>query len=233
MKPGLTCSRRMGRGKYGEGKKQGHDPMHTALSDKQGGGIYAMAWACMAVSWNRSLVFTDDVTADRSSRKNGDAFGALLSARIQPNATALIGDCKWTMTQSKLHKQPNKMACSFYGESLSTVLLTQPQKCLRCCCKTLRWCTFNRGSGKSRNGKAWRGWGVPPPNWGIVGRSRVQVFPFNSSLIYIMSCRSLQHAPNLESSLHLQIDDSIRANSFHRVQLQIPLEISGIQPGNW
>lgn len=31
----------------------------------------------------------------------------------------------------------------------------------------------------------------------------------------------------------LQIDDSIRAHALHRVELQIPLEVSGIEPRNW
>ncbi len=38
-----------------------------------------------------SLVFIDDVTADRSSRMNSEVFNAILSAHIQPNDTKLIG----------------------------------------------------------------------------------------------------------------------------------------------
>ena len=40
-----------------------------------------------------SLVFIDDVTADRSSRMNSEAYSATLSAQIQLNAAKLIGQC--------------------------------------------------------------------------------------------------------------------------------------------
>ncbi len=53
-----------------------------------------MAWVCMAVNGTSSLVFIDDVTADRSM--NSEVFMAILSAHIQPNATKLIG-CSFTM----------------------------------------------------------------------------------------------------------------------------------------
>ncbi len=57
---------------------------------KHGGGS-VMAWACMAASGTGSLVFIDDVTADKSSRMNSEVFRAILSAHIQPNASELIG----------------------------------------------------------------------------------------------------------------------------------------------
>ena len=44
-----------------------------------------MAWARMAASGTGSLVFIDDVTADKSSRMNSEVFWAILSAHIQPN----------------------------------------------------------------------------------------------------------------------------------------------------
>lgn len=50
-----------------------------------------MAWACMAANGTGSLVFIDDVTADKSSRMNSEVFRAILSAHIQPNAAELIG----------------------------------------------------------------------------------------------------------------------------------------------
>ncbi len=59
-------------------------------SVKHGGGS-VMAWACMAASGTGSLVFIDDVTADKSSRMNSEVFRAILSAHIQPNASELIG----------------------------------------------------------------------------------------------------------------------------------------------
>ncbi len=57
---------------------------------KHGGGS-VMAWACMAASGTGSLVFIDDVTADKSSRMNSEVFRAILSAHILPNASELIG----------------------------------------------------------------------------------------------------------------------------------------------
>ena len=66
------------------------DPKHTTSSVKHGGGS-VMAWACMAASGTGSLIFIDDVTADKSSRMNSEVFRAILSAHIQPNASKLIG----------------------------------------------------------------------------------------------------------------------------------------------
>ena len=50
-----------------------------------------MAWACMAANGTGSLVFIDDVTADKSSRMNSEVFRAMLSAHIQANVSELIG----------------------------------------------------------------------------------------------------------------------------------------------
>ena len=50
-------------------KGTAHDPKHTTSSVKHGGGS-VMAWACMAANGTGSLVFIDDVTADKSSRMN-------------------------------------------------------------------------------------------------------------------------------------------------------------------
>ena len=50
-----------------------------------------IAWAYMAASGTGSLVFIDDVTADKSSRMNSGVYKALLSAQIQPNAAKRVG----------------------------------------------------------------------------------------------------------------------------------------------
>ncbi len=55
-------------------KGTAHDPKHTTSSVKHGGGS-VMVWACMAASGTGSLVFIDDVTADKSSRMNSEVFG--------------------------------------------------------------------------------------------------------------------------------------------------------------
>ena len=58
-----------------------HDPKHTTSSVKHGGGS-VMAWACMAANGTGSLVFIDDVTADKSSRMISEVFRRILSAHI-------------------------------------------------------------------------------------------------------------------------------------------------------
>ena len=75
---------------YQNDTRTAHDPKHTTSSVKHGGGC-VMAWACMAASGTGSLVFIDDVTADKSSRMNSEVFRTILSAHIQPNASELIG----------------------------------------------------------------------------------------------------------------------------------------------
>lgn len=60
-----------------------------------------------------SLVFNDDVTADKSSRMNSEAFRAALAARIQPNASKLIGlqkqpkECLWQRSGMLCNGQVN------------------------------------------------------------------------------------------------------------------------------
>ena len=58
-----------------------------------------MVWACIAANGTGSLVFIDDVTADKSSRMK--VFRAILSAHIQPNASERLDGTsqgRWTMT---------------------------------------------------------------------------------------------------------------------------------------
>ncbi len=50
-----------------------------------------MAWACMASSGTGLLVFSDDVTEDRSSWMNSEVCRDILSAQIQSNGAKLIG----------------------------------------------------------------------------------------------------------------------------------------------
>ena len=49
-----------------------------------------MAWSYMVANGTGSLMFIDNVTADRSSRMISEVYRALLSARIQPEAAKLI-----------------------------------------------------------------------------------------------------------------------------------------------
>ncbi len=66
-----------GREEYGEGKEL---LMILSIPPHQwsmvGGSV--MAWACMAASGTGSLVFIDDVTADKSSRMNSEVFRAII-----------------------------------------------------------------------------------------------------------------------------------------------------------
>ncbi len=95
-------------------KGTAHDPKHTTSSVKHGGGS-VMAWACMAASGTGSLVFIDDVTADKSSRMNSEVFGQyylLIFSQMLQNSLDGASHCRWTVTQSILQKQPK----SFWRE---------------------------------------------------------------------------------------------------------------------
>lgn len=62
----------MGREKYEEEEKR-------LMIWSVNGGSDVMAWTCMATSATGSLVFIDDVTADKSSRMNSEACITLCS----------------------------------------------------------------------------------------------------------------------------------------------------------
>lgn len=51
-----------------------------------------MAWASMAASETGFFVFIE-VSADKSNRLNSEENSAILSARIQPNTSKIIGKC--------------------------------------------------------------------------------------------------------------------------------------------
>ena len=77
------------------------------------GGDIVMAWACMAANGTGSLVFIDDVTADKSSRMNSEVFRAILSAHIQPNASELIGR-RFTVQMDNDPEQTAKATKEFF-----------------------------------------------------------------------------------------------------------------------
>ncbi len=101
-------------------KGTAHDPKHTTSSVKHGGGS-VMAWACMAASGTGSLVFIDDVTADKSSRMNSEVFRAILSAHIQPNASELIGR-RFTVQMDNYPKHTAKATKEFLKGKKWTVM---------------------------------------------------------------------------------------------------------------
>lgn len=45
-----------------------------------------MTWTCMAANERGSLVFINEVTADRGNKGNSEIYSSILSVRIQPNA---------------------------------------------------------------------------------------------------------------------------------------------------
>ncbi len=90
MRPRSTCTRVMGREDYGEGKEL---LMILSIPPHQWSMVVVVSWrghVWLPVELV-SLVFIDDVTADKSSRMNSEVFRAILSAHIQPNASELIG----------------------------------------------------------------------------------------------------------------------------------------------
>ncbi len=87
-----------------------------------------MAWACIASSGTGLLVFSDDVTEDRSSRKNNEVYRDILSAQIQTNAAKLIGrhfivqmddDPKHTAKATQEFLKVKKMEYSAMTKSIS------------------------------------------------------------------------------------------------------------------
>ncbi len=63
----------------------------------------------MASSGTGLLLFSDEVTEDRSSWMNSEVYRDILSAQIQPNAAKLIGRCfivQVEMNQNIEQKQP-------------------------------------------------------------------------------------------------------------------------------
>jgi len=96
------------------------DPKHKTSSVKPGGGSVT-AWACMAAKETGSLVFIDDVTADKSRRMNSEVFRAILSAHIQPNASELIGR-RFTEQMDKDPKQTAKATKELFKAKKCNVL---------------------------------------------------------------------------------------------------------------
>ena len=93
-----------GKRRVGRRKGTAHDPKHTTSSVKHGGGS-VMAWACMTANGTGSLVFIDDVTADKSSRMNSEVFRAiylLIFRQMLQNSLDCASQCRLTMTRSIL-----------------------------------------------------------------------------------------------------------------------------------
>ena len=116
MRPRSTCTtvqvwRRKG---------TAHDPKHTTSSVKHGGGS-VMAWACMAANRPGSHVFIDDVTADKAAGwilKCFEQYYLLIFSQMLQNSLDGASQCRWTMTQSILQKQPK----SFYKANKCNVM---------------------------------------------------------------------------------------------------------------
>ncbi len=83
-----TCTRMKGRKKYGEGLEQ---LMIQSIKHHLWNLVDQCDGMSMASSGTGLLVFIDDLTEDRSSRKNSEMYRDILSAQIQSNAAKLIG----------------------------------------------------------------------------------------------------------------------------------------------
>ncbi len=117
MRPRSTCTRVMGREEYGEGKEL---LMILSIPPHQWSMVVVVSWlwACMAASGTGSLVFIDDVTADKRQQ---DEFWSVsgniicsYSAKCFRNSWTALHSADGTMTQSILQKQPK----SFEGKEV-------------------------------------------------------------------------------------------------------------------
>jgi len=77
-----------GKAKVWRKKESAHDPKHTSLSVKHGGGN-VMAWACMASSGTGSLIFIEDVTHNGSRKMNSEVYRNILSGNLRKDANKL------------------------------------------------------------------------------------------------------------------------------------------------
>ena len=71
-----------------------------------------MVWACMASSGLGSLIFTDDVTHDGSSKINSEVYRNFLSANLNRDGTKLI-DRSFIMQQDSDPKHTTKTTKEF------------------------------------------------------------------------------------------------------------------------
>ncbi len=95
-------------------KGTAHDPKHTTSSVKHGGGS-VMAWACMAASGTGSLVLLMMWLLTKAAGWILKCFGQyylLIFSQMLQNSLDGASQCRWTMTQSILQKQPK----SFWRE---------------------------------------------------------------------------------------------------------------------
>ncbi len=114
MRPRSTCTRVMERGRVWRRKGTAHDPKHTTSSVKHGGGS-VMAWACMAASGTGSLCIYCMWLLTKQAGWILKCFGQyylLIFSQMLQNALDGASQCRWTMTQSILQKQPK----SFWRE---------------------------------------------------------------------------------------------------------------------
>ena len=99
--------------RYGEEK---HDPKHTTSPVKHGGGN-VMTWECMAASETSSLVFNDDVTADKHSSEVFGQYYLLAEDKTEgklPKEKAGTED-RCSRGLSEHHQGPNPVSGDVYG----------------------------------------------------------------------------------------------------------------------
>lgn len=132
MKSRLTSETMMKREKCveGKGKLMTWSIPHLLSNNVE---FVFLAWARMATSGTESLVFFDDVTADKSSRMNFDVhvYRAMLSVQIQSKGAELIGLCftvQMIIFKNTLQKQPkaSKGRWMKYSSGVKSVTSHQP-----------------------------------------------------------------------------------------------------------
>lgn len=100
------------------GKGMARDPKHTTSSVKRGGSAVT-ARACMTASGTGFLVFTDYVTADRSSRVNSKLYRLRPAAHIDQSPTT-----KATQEQKRAATEDDGRIKKIYTNGITVVLLT-------------------------------------------------------------------------------------------------------------
>lgn len=108
-----------------ERERKERGPFPNTTSCVRYGYGRGLASVCVAVSGpdSLSLVFIDDVTADRSNKMNSEVYRDLLSAHTQPNATKRKGHCFPVQTDNDPKHTAKQV--QFYNGSISHLMSRQ------------------------------------------------------------------------------------------------------------
>ncbi len=122
MRPRSTFTRVMGREEYGEGKELLMILSIPPIISEAWWWLVSWAWACMAASGTGSLcIYWWCELLTKAGRMNSEVFRAILSARIQPNASELIGQ-RFTVQMDNDPKHTAKATKEFLKGKKWTVM---------------------------------------------------------------------------------------------------------------